>query len=141
MRGAWVYETLFALALAPEMALGGAMAGVAEATGIAETGEAVLSAGEIMNAFYFQHTAVEISELTSVPCVKPTHGANPYWIFTGGDPRLANDFFLPVFILKPKALKKAVNEYGRNRVGKWIRKWEESPELGGRDFFTEEVIK
>ncbi len=38
------------LALAPEMALAGAGAGAAEALGVVETGEAVLSAGEIASA-------------------------------------------------------------------------------------------
>tara|TARA_B100002003_G_C13962711_1_gene466223 strand:- start:12 stop:728 length:717 start_codon:yes stop_codon:yes gene_type:complete len=33
------------------------------------------------------------------------------------------------------------NAYGKKRVGEWIRKWEESRDLGDRDFFTEEVTK
>jgi hypothetical protein len=33
------------------------------------------------------------------------------------------------------------NAYGKKRVEEWIRKWEESRELGDRDFFTEEVTK
>jgi transglutaminase-like putative cysteine protease len=31
--------------------------------------------------------------------------------------------------------------YGKKRVAGWIRQWEESPGLGGRDFFSEDVVK
>ena len=31
--------------------------------------------------------------------------------------------------------------YGKKRVAGWIRQWEESPGSGGRDFFSEDVIK